>query len=286
VTNTFTTTGVPLGAPRIERLVPVHGEITRNVRLQGTGFSPILASNEVTFAGAYGTRVPAEIELQTNGALYVSVPREAISGPVRLTVNGQPANDFSFFVRFHPEATLVFDSFAANTPARPRFRHQQPRDEAETIGEVPIETVIATLDQGRLALAGVNTNQQVGVITNNSYYSASQGYAAIFYKGQESAAPNRHVFQVSSSADSSTVLLRIYALDDPDGSGVTFQIVSVFLPFNAGVSWDYQFTSPIYRPPALPGTDEAIQVEAVSQQWMSFPGREMRRIQNYLRKVQ
>ncbi len=285
VTNTFTTTGMAAGAPRIERLLPVHGEVNRNVGLRGTGFDPNPANNQVTFQGAFGARVPADIVLQTNGEIFVTVPRDAISGPVRLTVNGQTGNDFSFFVRFHPESILIYSGFTNNTPTALTFIHQQPVDEGETIDEVPLQSLTATLDQDRLAMAGVSSNQQVGTVLLVNFYTGARSTNVIVYRGQETAPPQRHLFEVPTSPGSSLSLARLSALDDPDGSGVTFQITGGTFPFNAGGMREYEFTSPIYRPPPTPGTDVNIRLETVSQQWTSIPGDEMRVIVNSRERV-
>jgi hypothetical protein len=287
VTNSFMTAGVAPGAPRIERLLPVHGEVGRNVALRGTGFDPNPSNNRVTFAGPRGVRVPAEILMQTNGEVFVTVPNEAISGPVRMTVGGQTANDFSFFVRFHPKAALAFDTFASDTPARPRLLHQQPVDEDETIGEVPLQSLIATLDRGRLELTGVSSNQQVGTVIVENFYTGRSSTNFIFYAGRELSLTNRHRFDVHPRSDSTLVLARIYASDDADGNGVTFTVEGGdgLFQFNAGIMWDYQFTTPIYRPPAGRGTDVSIRLETISRQWMSAPELPMRRIQHVIRKL-
>jgi hypothetical protein len=283
----FTTTNTVVGAPHIERVIPVHGEAGRNIRIFGTGFDPNPTNNQITFAGQDGTRVPATILLQTNNEIVVTLPQDALSGPVRITKNGLPSNDFSFNARFHPEAVILFDTFPSNTPTTLRLIHQQPVDEGETIGEVPLSKVMVTLDQGRLAVTNLALNQQVGGATNLNFYSDFKSQYLIVYKGKEVQEPQRHMFNITDSVGSSLFWARIYAMDDPDGTGVTFEVESGFLPFNAGAMWDYRFTSPIYRPPATsPGTDVAVRVETISQQWTSIPGSEMRVIRNSLETVQ
>jgi hypothetical protein len=134
-------------------------------------------------------------------------------------------------------------------------------------------------------LTGVNSNQQVGTLFIANFYTGRQSTNVIVYKGQESLAPQRHRFEVLGSTNSSFALALFYALDDPDGSGVTFQITAGSFPFNAGIAWDYQFTSPIYRPPAVVGSDVIVRIETISQQWMSIPKNEMRVIQDSIQRV-
>jgi hypothetical protein len=285
VTREFTTTASAAGAPRIDRLLPVHGEVGRIVAVRGTGFDATPANNVVTFAGRKGSRVRAEVLSQTPGEISVSVPRNALSGPVRVETAGQSSNDFQFYVRFHAEAVLFFESFAADTPVGFELIHQQPRDEEATAGEVPIESVNVTLDAGRLALAGLTIGQQVGTVIQTNLYTNREFTYQLIYAGPEAAPSQRFIFAVPISAGSSTVHSRIFALDDPDGAGVSLQIESGFVKFNAGIVWDYKFTSPVYRPPATAGTDVAERLEVVSQPWMSIPFSEMRVIKHTTHKV-
>ena len=150
ITNTFTTTALPDGSPRIERLLPVHGEIYRNVTIHGSNFPTApFPSNAVTFAAMGGTRVAAKVTVDANGDLVVPVPRTAITGPVQVNLGDKLSNDFLFAVRFHPDTTLLLDSFTPNTPTTLQVLLQQPQDERETADEMPVQKVLCTLG-GRL----------------------------------------------------------------------------------------------------------------------------------------
>jgi hypothetical protein len=288
VTNTFTTTGLTAGAPRLDRLLPVHGEVGRNVRLLGVGFGATPAENAITFAGVGGTRVPAEIVPQTNGELVVTVPRDAVNGPVRLTVGGNTGNDFQFYVRFHPETVLVFESITNNLPAAPRLIHQQPTEPYGSEGEeVPIQSIRCTLAGGHIVVSNLTANQQVGAVTQVTLEDGTRRTFPILYRGQEPQPPGRHLFEVlySVSTESKLAYARLHYSEAADGSGVLLEVNAGWLGFWAGVMWDYQFTAPIYRPPAGAGSEVALRVETISQQWTSVPGSEMRVIKDSLQPV-
>jgi hypothetical protein len=282
ITNSFTTTGLATNAPRIDRLVPIQGEVGRNVQLFGGGFDANLLNNSVTFTGAGGTRVAANLVLQTNDELVVTVPRDAVSGPVELAVAGQISNDFLFFVRFHPETALVFDRLTNTVPAALELWHQQPVDDGETAGEVPLQTVICTLDSGDIVVTNLAVNQQVGTAVLTSFYDGSQTTNFIIYAGQETNALQRYLFREVPDTSSSYTLAWFYYSEGTNGVTLQLGPGDTLFPFYAGGLYDFQFTTPIYRPPA---NDVAVRIDAVSQQWMSPPATEMHRIVNSIRPV-
>jgi hypothetical protein len=61
----FITTGVAAGAPRIERLLPIHGENLSQHSLARKRLRPIPTNNLVTFTDSIGFAVPSDIVLQT-----------------------------------------------------------------------------------------------------------------------------------------------------------------------------------------------------------------------------
>ena len=67
------------------------------------------SSNQVTFAGPGGTRVPAAIKSATSDRLAVYVPDDAESGAVKVSVNGKTSNSHEFWARFHPDADCVLE---------------------------------------------------------------------------------------------------------------------------------------------------------------------------------
>ena len=282
VTNWFTTTGLASGAPRIDRLLPIHGEVGRNVQLIGVGFGASPTDNTITFAGHGGTRVPAKIVLQTNDEIVVTVPENAISGAVELAVASKTSNDFLFDVCFHPQTALLFDGFTNNVPTPLELLHQQPLD-AETAREVPSQSVICTLAAGHIVVTNLTVGQQVGTTVITSFYDGTQQTNLVVYAGQETNAPQRYQFQEIEYLGSAYPLAWLYYSEDTNG--VTLQLTGgdPSAPFAAGSLYDFHFITPIYRPPA---SAVAVRVETVSQQWMSPPGSEMRRIVNSIQPVQ
>ena len=94
ITRTFQTTEPAEGAPRVQVMRPIHGELGRKVEIQGTGFDPQLENNRVTFSGPSSTRVDGILESATSESLTFYVPSEALTGPVRVEVDGLESNDF------------------------------------------------------------------------------------------------------------------------------------------------------------------------------------------------
>jgi hypothetical protein len=80
------------------------------VTIGGANFDP---SSSVTFAGQGGTRVPAPVTAASPGSLTVTVPANAIDGPVRVAVNGQASSDAAFTVT-NPRLSAVIPE---NPPA-------------------------------------------------------------------------------------------------------------------------------------------------------------------------
>ena len=179
----------------------------------------------------------------------------------------------------------MFDNLTADIPTPLRLIHQQPVDDQETEGEVSLRSVTVTVDQGRLALSNVASNQVVGMVRTVNFYTHRAFTNLLVYVGRETNAPQRHVFNVVSSVGSSTVAAKILAQDDPSGNGVRFDAVSGIFPFNPGGMFEYQFTTPNYLPHAAAGIPLNIRVESVSQQWMAPPGSDMRVIQITTRTV-
>jgi len=285
VTNVFTTTGLPDGAPRIERLVPLHGEIYRTVRLRGSGLPEGLsASNAVTFAGLGGTRVPAEIVAVTNGEVVVSVPPTAVTGPVRVTAGGKLSNDFLFAVRFHPEGALFLDSFVPGAPTTLRVLFQQQQDENETSDEMSIHSVLGTLSGGHIAVSNLSSNQQVGSMIVMNSFTGRKSTNLLVYAGQETTGLKRHIFKGLPSASSNFVLAQLYYSESSEG--VTLETVEGggLFTFGAGIAYDFQFSTPIYVAPSA--NEVAIRVEAISKPWTSIQGNEMRVIWHSVQHAQ
>ncbi len=278
VTNKFKTSGIGAGAPRIERLLPVQGEIFRHVRIRGSGFSSDLAAgNSVTFAGAGGTRVPAEVVEAGSEELVVAVPPGAITGPVHVGIDDKTSNDFLFAVRFRPDTSLFMDNFTPNTPATLHLLHQQPQDEHETSDEIAMQSVHCTISGGHLALSNVSSNQQVGTFLVANSFVERKSTNLLLYAGQETSGLKRHIFKGATSLSSSFVLARLFISENEDGVTLDLAGGDPLFQFGAGIAYEFAFTTPVYAPPA---NEVSIHVEAISKPYTSIPGNEMRVIWN------
>ncbi len=285
VTNVLTATELAQGSPRIERLLPVQGEIYRNVTLRGSNFptSP-LPSNAVTFAEMGGTRVAAKVSIATNGDWVVAVPRTAVTGPVRVTLGDKVSNDFLFAVRFHPDTALLLDNFTPNTPTTLQVLHQQPQDERETGDEMPLQSIICTLGDGHIAVSNLSSNQQVGTVTGISTYTGRKSTNALVYVGPEPTGAKRYVFQERIPGNSTYVFATLYYSETADGVTLEIDGGEGLFAFAAGIVYEFQFTTPIYLTPT--DTQVPIRVEAISQRWTSIPGNEMHVIWNTIQRAQ
>ena len=86
--------------PTISSISPMTGQVGEIVTIVGTGFSDILSENIVTFVGTSDETddVLAMVTDASNTELEVEVPEGALSGPIRVEVNGVSAESASFTV--------------------------------------------------------------------------------------------------------------------------------------------------------------------------------------------
>ncbi len=85
-------------APTITSLSATQGLISSSVTLTGTGYSSTFSVDSVTFAGANNTRVPALVTAATGTQVSVTVPTNAVDGPLTVAVNGLTSNGVNFTV--------------------------------------------------------------------------------------------------------------------------------------------------------------------------------------------
>lgn len=86
------TQGPSIAGLAINGFAPLFGSANASVSIQGQGFDPIPANNEVSFGGVRATIVSAGPDL-----IVATVPVSAVTGPIALTVAGktaQTARDF------------------------------------------------------------------------------------------------------------------------------------------------------------------------------------------------
>lgn len=117
-----------------------------------------------------------------------------------------------------------------------------------------VTSVVAKLDLGKLQLTGIKPEQSVGIALSVNFYTGFRATNVIVYKGPETNALKRHVFEVVDRLGSTIPVERLFASDDPQGQGVTFEVKAGIFPINAGIFYDYQFSSPIFLEHFLRGT--------------------------------
>ncbi|RPI21631.1 MAG: choice-of-anchor D domain-containing protein [Acidobacteria bacterium] len=254
--KTLTTVDVPAGAPRINRLLPLHGEIARDLWIEGSGFGSTPDANRVTFG--YGDGVQALVKSATPTRLVVLVPPDATTGPVKVTVGNQVSNPHEFKVLYRPQATVSFADFQAGTAVSPVLTIEQGNSEVDTA----VVRVIS--DQGRLSTAGWVKDQAVGKAENISYGSLSE--SPIYYRGQETDGARRHKFEYDYAS--------IYLSDNP-GGGVTLEMTRSGGLRLVGYHFRLLFEKNIYVPPSTKGTDVTFRATAQSIPWICYPGTEM-----------
>ncbi len=85
-----------LKPPVIDSVAPENGSAGTLVTLSGVFFDPVPASNQVAFAGANGTPVPAAVIAANASQVTVRVPELAASGPITLTNSRGTAQSTAF----------------------------------------------------------------------------------------------------------------------------------------------------------------------------------------------
>ena len=81
--------------PTISSISPDRGSVSLEVTISGSGFSPMVSENTVTFGGGVDGVVSSG---NTSTELMVSVPEGAVSGPIEVLVNGEAVETDVFTV--------------------------------------------------------------------------------------------------------------------------------------------------------------------------------------------
>ncbi len=282
VTQSVVTLDLAAGAPHVERVSPVHVEASRYLKLFGTGFDPDPAANTVTFAGPDGTRIGSEVASVEPDFLRVEVPREAASGPVRVTVDEAESNDFWVNVLFRPETRVLFREFTAGIPVGPLMLFEQPSrqdgDWMDTVygDEIDFDRFSCALDQGTLWVAGLTNGQPVGSLTVASTVRTPVDVFEVYYAGPDPEDSGRHYFNIALDPKRKQNVARIVGGAPAEGEGVVFEVTEVAYVSRTGVLWSIEFTEPIYLPPSAPGVIVNTRCEAISQPWTAFAGDRLR----------
>lgn len=263
-TKSFRTVAPAAGATKLTRLLPMQGETGRIVQVIGSGFSGIAANNKVTFAGAGSTRVEALVSSGSPDRLDISVPFGAVSGPVRVKVGDLESNDYQFLVPFHPEASLAFSQFTANSPTAPVLRASQQS------GDLTVDTLKITLDDGRVSAGALQINQSAGTASLFDDVFGRTDKFVLVYGGQETSGAKRYFFDIKESLASGSSKARIFMSDNPGGKGVIFELAltrSADLPGHTLVT---EFEKAVYTPPGAAGATVNISTQIRSSQWNYF----------------
>ena len=85
--QSFVTQELPAFAPRVERVIPIHGGVGRTILIRGSGFDPTAENNSVSLAGPEDTRIEAAITSASENELEIVIPPEAASGPLRVATS-------------------------------------------------------------------------------------------------------------------------------------------------------------------------------------------------------
>ena len=267
IIRTFQTTEPAPGAPRIQVMRPIHGELGRKVEIQGTGFDPQLEENRVTFRGLGNTRVDAILESATAESMVFYVPSDAISGPVRVEVGDDQSNDFEFRVLFRPRAALFFPDEDGPGALAPDILLSQDNDDVE------LDTLTARVDGVTLDVSQLELDVVVGTAPLVRESSGFSTPLQIFFKGlEEDSEPPRQMFELKEDTDSSTQAT-LFVSEASDPSSVTFELVRDGLRMR-GRSLVIDFAEGIL-PPVGGGTPITSLLEVRSVQWNFFRGTEM-----------
>ena len=275
-------------APKIERLSPAQGAAGKHVRIQGAGFGTALPPEAVTFAGPNSERVPGTIVQSKENLVIASVPLNAVTGPVRIEVNGLLSNEYLFEVRFRPDAGIYFSELTAGEPTEPVLMLRQPATldhdyiPTDFADELAFETASFTLDAGSAILDNLEIDQVVGQCEITDFTFGISDEFDIKYIGLEPNETGRHVFDIMLTRRKA--FAKMYISVGDDGTGVRFDLKKE-RPIEPGRTVRIQFDQPIYLPPDSVGAAVITRTELVSETWNAFPHSAMRVIARGVARV-
>ena len=291
VIRSFTTVTPPSGAPRVERLLPFHGEIGHKVEILGSGFDPVPENNQVTFQGADDIRVEAPVVAASAQELLVYVPEGAVSGALRVAIDSKQSNDFLFRVLFQPDAGIFFASGdvieADQVPGETQedglnLRTQQSPGAlapvillAQEPDEVEFASLLVFVDAGSLNTGALEENMSAGTasLVNNS--SGNETLFQLFYGGRQVTEGGiaKHVFDLKEKVDGVSQATLLVS-EEPEGSGILFEMTPNGFSV-LGSSLSIRFEKRIYSLPETMDTPITMTIEVRSVQWNFFRGSEM-----------
>ena len=140
---------------------PLIGHAGAIVTISGTGFSAVPGENIVKF----GTSVAA-VSSATTTALVVTVPQDAVTAPITVTVAGNSATSSSSFIVRRPSvisfSPAIVDPGTPITALGTNF-NLIPGTTAIKVGEVG--TTITSLSNGKVVFAAPNASGLIRVVT-------------------------------------------------------------------------------------------------------------------------
>ncbi len=96
----------PPPPPSIAGLNPAAALLGSAIVISGSGFSATASADAVAFAGVNSSRVAGTVTAASSGSLTVTVPAQAVDGPVTVAVNGVLSNGVPFTVT-NPKLAVV-----------------------------------------------------------------------------------------------------------------------------------------------------------------------------------
>jgi len=250
------TIGLPDGSPRIAALGPDCGEIGREVWIRGSGFSPIAAQNQVTFAGPDNTRLIAPVARVGEGYLEVYVPEEAVTGPVEVKRDDKTSNPYLFRMMFSPDAAAGLVRRTSTGPLMPFITYRQPEN------QVRPASVKVVFSKGRIDASRLQAGTVLGTLqVEENYNGFSLWY--IIYTGQETEGARRYRCEIKSGPTSKYVVGYLYLNENSGGAGVT---IESWLDYPA-VRQVVVFSVPWYLSPSTPTVMNG-DIEVRSVPWM------------------
>jgi hypothetical protein len=158
--KTSTTTATT--APTISSLAPSSAILGRSIAINGSGFSTTLSENSVSFTGANSTKVAVTPTTASGSQLAVTVPLQAIDGPVTVAVNGVVSNAVTFTAT-SPRLTAVI----------PASGEQGTTVSLQLTGSKFVTGAAVSFTAGGLPVSGIAVGSATSVSSDGTSITAS-----------------------------------------------------------------------------------------------------------------
>ena len=237
--RTFTTGGLPSGAPRIYSVTPSTVVGGQQVTIDGAGFSSSPAGNAVTVEG--DSRVAAPVVEATPTRLVVQLPESLKTGSLRVTSGGKDSNDYALHVLFAPVLKLSVGSRiqAAATTLRMEI--------GQHFGEIGFHELISTPSGGEWITSG--TGLAAGAIIGTAGLESPEDYDLKV----KSSDADKLVVDVIEKGKTSTEFQITLCKSCTDAFKFAPVQTSLSYVMPQEGSFVINFTTPIYRNPSGAG---------------------------------